>query len=225
MEIKGLLVYSGGMDSTTLLYDYRPFIDSVITFKYCSRQNPKEIACAKWHTKNLQIQHNIVKLDFFKDFNRFSLHSHPKIEGKYSEKTIKSGVVPFRNGIMIAIAIGIAEDRKLDVVFVAIHGAEHAIYLDCSEKFLNLINILSMTGTYKPIRVSAPYIHKNKREIALIGKALHINYSKTWSCYKGLKNQCGLCGTCIERKEALQGFDSTKYEGTIIELSKGEKSG
>ena len=209
--MKGVLVYSGGMDSTTLLYDYRSNIELAITFKYCSRQNPRELVFSRYHTKKLNVPYQIVPLDFFKNFKRFKSKIQPKIKGEYREETIKSAVVPFRNGIMLAIAIGIAEDQKLDCVYVAIHSAEHAIYLDCTKEFLYNIDILSRCSTYQHIKVIPPYIHKNKREIALIGKRLGIDYSKTWSCYKGLKFQCGTCGTCIERREALKRFDPTKY--------------
>jgi len=67
-------------------------------------------------------------------------------------------------------------------------------------------------GTDGDISLVAPFTAMNKRDIAIIGKDLNVDYSKTWSCYKGQDKHCGKCGTCVERKEALLGFDTTEYE-------------
>ena len=125
---------------------------------------------------------------------------------------MKSTVVPFRNGIMLSIAIGMAESRNINTVLIANHNGDHAIYPDCRNTFIQAINEAGAYGTYNNVNVLSPYNNLNKREIALIGKKLNIDYSKTWSCYKGGEIHCGICGTCTERKESLQGFDLTNYE-------------
>jgi len=211
--MKGLLIYSGGMDSTTLLYNYKDNISLAISFNYGSKHNQKELLYAKWHTKQLGIPHFIIKLNFFKKFHSSLLKGGVEIpEGHYCDESMKSTVIPFRNGIMLAIAIGIAEDRKIDYVYIANHTGDHTIYPDCRPEFIKYMGLAGQKGTYHNIKVFSPYINKNKREIALIGKTLGIDYSKTWSCYKGLKYHCGKCGTCVERKEALKGFDRTIYK-------------
>ena len=128
---------------------------------------------------------------------------------------MKSTVVPFRNGIMLSIAVGIAESEGLKKVFIANHGGDHAIYPDCREEFIEAIDAASHAGTYEHVRILAPYTHITKTDIALRGKQLGIDYSETWSCYKGGEVHCGKCGTCVERKQALREAgleDTTQYE-------------
>ena len=211
--MNGLLIYSGGMDSTTLLYSYQKKISLAVSFNYGSNHNDKEIECAKWHVKNLNVPHKIIKLDFIKECFKSSLLSGAEQipEGHYEDKTMKSTVVPFRNGIMLSIAVGLAESNELSYVFIANHTGDHAIYPDCRESFISQMSFAAWQGTYKHIEIIAPYNNISKREIALIGKGIGIDYSKTWSCYKGEEYHCGKCGTCVERKEALEGFDNTRY--------------
>ena len=136
-------------------------------------------------------------------------------EGSYDDDNMKSTVVPFRNGIMLSIAVGIAESEGLKKVFIANHGGDHAIYPDCREEFIEAINAASQAGTYEHVRILAPYTNITKTDIALRGKQLGIDYSETWSCYKGGEVHCGKCGTCVERKQALREAgleDTTQYE-------------
>ena len=128
---------------------------------------------------------------------------------------MKSTVVPFRNGIMLSIAIGIAESNNLKKVFIANHGGDHTIYPDCRPEFIKAIDEAAEAGTFVDVRVVAPYTNITKGEIAAIGKKLGIDYAETWSCYKGGEKHCGKCGTCVERKEALAEAgieDTTEYE-------------
>lgn len=209
-----LIIYSGGLDSTTLLYEYKEKIKLAISFDYGSKHNKKEINFAKYHCKKLKIEHLIIKLDFInKYFDSNLLKSGGDIpNGNYEDIVMKKTVVPFRNGIMLSIAIGIAESRNLQKVLIANHSGDHAIYPDCRNTFIQAINETASYGTYNNVNVLSPYNNLTKREIALIGKKLRINYNKTWSCYKGEDIHCGLCGTCIERKEALKDFDNTIYK-------------
>lgn len=136
-------------------------------------------------------------------------------EGHYADDNMKSTVVPFRNGIMLSIAIGIAESNNLDQVFIANHGGDHTIYPDCRPEFIKAIDSAANAGTYNNVKVIAPYTQITKSDIARIGKKLGIDYTETWSCYKGGEIHCGKCGTCVERKEALAEAgieDCTIYE-------------
>ena len=125
---------------------------------------------------------------------------------------MKSTVVPFRNGIMLSILTGIAEDRNIDKVLIANHFGDHAIYPDCRKSFIDSFNASTKNGTYNKVEIVSPYNLLSKRDIAIIGNNLGIDWSKTWSCYKGGDIHCGKCGTCVERIEALEGFDNTIYE-------------
>ena len=136
-------------------------------------------------------------------------------EGHYAEDNMKSTVVPFRNGIMLAIAAGMAESLGLKNVLIANHGGDHTIYPDCRPEFITAMSEATKAGTYPGIEVLAPYTDLTKGDIALRGKELGIDYSHTWSCYKGGLLHCGKCGTCVERKEAMlyaKIEDKTKYE-------------
>lgn len=108
-----------------------------------------------------------------------------------------------------------AESKGLKKVLIANHAGDHSIYPDCRPEFIEAINQAAMAGTYIDVNVVAPYTHLSKAEICAIGKRLGIDYSQTWSCYKGEEKHCGKCGTCVERQEAFQlaGIeDKTEYE-------------
>lgn len=208
-----LIIYSGGMDSTTMLYEYKNDIAIAISFIYGSKHNQKEIKFAKYHCKKLGIKHITINLSFINKYFQSSLllNGGDIPDGHYQSENMKSTVVPFRNGIMLSVAIGVAESEGLKYVYIANHSGDHDIYPDCRNTFISAINEAAAYGTYNNINIKAPYTNINKREIALKGKFFGIEYDKTWTCYKGLEKHCGLCGSCTERKEALNGFDNTDY--------------
>lgn len=212
-----VIIVSGGMDSITLLYDHKDEIALGISFDYGSNHNAREIPFAKMHCERLGIKHITISLDFMHQYFKSSLLDGAEAipEGHYADDNMKSTVVPFRNGIMLSIAIGIAESNNLDQVFIANHGGDHTIYPDCRPEFINAIDAAATAGTYNNVKVVAPYTKITKSDIARIGKKLGIDYTETWSCYKGGEVHCGKCGTCVERKEALAEAgigDKTIYE-------------
>ena len=205
------------MDSITLLYEQRERIALGISFDYGSNHNAREIPFAELHCKRLGIRHITVKLDFMHQYFKSSLLDGADAipEGHYADDNMKSTVVPFRNGIMLSIAAGIAESQGLCNVFMANHGGDHTIYPDCRPEFVSAINEATRLGTYANVTVSAPYTNMTKGDIARHGAALGIDYGETWSCYKGGDKHCGKCGTCVERREALAEAgveDTTDYE-------------
>lgn len=212
-----VIIVSGGMDSITLLYDHKDEIALGISFDYGSNHNAREIPFTKMHCERLGIKHITINLDFMHQYFKSSLLDGAEAipEGHYADDNMKSTVVPFRNGIMLSIAIGIAESNNLDQVFIANHGGDHTIYPDCRPEFINAIDAAATAGTYNNVKVVAPYTKITKSDIARIGKKLGIDYTETWSCYKGGEVHCGKCGTCVERKEALAEAgieDKTIYE-------------
>ena len=177
------------MDSTTLLYDMKGRIALAVSFDYGSNHNAREIGYAKLHCRRLGIRHFVIRLDFMHDYFKSSLLSGADAvpEGNYADENMRSTVVPFRNGIMLSVAAGIAD----------------------------AMSEATKTGTYPGIEVLAPYTDLTKADIARRGKQLGIDYSETWSCYKGGDRHCGKCGTCVERREALRDAgidDTTEYE-------------
>lgn len=136
-------------------------------------------------------------------------------EGNYDDDNMRSTVVPFRNGIMLSVACGLAESYGLKHVMIANHYGDHAIYPDCRAGFIDAMSEAMRNGTYDGITIIAPYTSITKTEIARHGKRLGIDYSETYSCYKGGEKHCGKCGTCRERIEALHDAgieDTTIYE-------------
>ena len=200
-----VLILSGGMDSTTLLYDERDRIALAVSFNYGANHNTREIPFARLHCERLGIRHIVIPLDFMTTYFKSSLleGSDAIPEGHYADENMKSTVVPFRNGIMLSIAVGIAESNGLKYVMMANHGGDHTIYPDCRPEFVEAFDAAACAGTYVNVRLRAPYTHLTKGDIARRGKALGIDYGETWSCYKGGEHHCGCCGTCVERKEAL----------------------
>ena len=193
------------MDSVTLLYDYRDVVALAVTFDYGSNHNAREIACARIHCRRLGIEHIVIPLAFVAKYFKSSLLSGADAipEGNYNDENMKSTVVPFRNGIMLAVACGIAESRDLRRVMLANHFGDHAIYPDCRRDFVDAMSEAMRCGTYCGVTVFAPYTDITKADIARRGALLGIDYAETYSCYKGGEHHCGRCGTCRERREAL----------------------
>ena len=217
MKKDAVLILSGGMDSVTMLYDYQERIAVAISFDYGSNHNAKEIPFAQLHCRRLGIEQLVLPLEFsHRYFDSSLLQGAEAIpEGHYAADNMKSTVVPFRNAIMLSVAVGLAESRHLNYVMMANHGGDHTIYPDCRPEFVKAFSDASVAGTYEKVEVWAPYTMLTKVDIAKRGKELGIDYSETWSCYKGGDVHCGRCGTCMERKEALEQagiVDHTAYE-------------
>lgn len=212
-----VIIVSGGLDSITLLYDKAETIALAISFDYGQNHSKKELPYAEYHCQKLGIPHITIPLTFMHQYFKSSLLEGAEAipEGHYEEENMKSTVVPFRNGIMLAIATGIAESHELKRVYIANHGGDHTIYPDCRPEFIDAMDKATSAGTFVDVRVEAPYTNISKADIVRRGTALGIDYAKTWSCYKGSEIHCGKCGTCVERKEAFADAgveDPTEYE-------------
>lgn len=217
MEKDSVIILSGGMDSVTLLHYRKERIALAVSFDYGSNHNVREIECARRQCENLGIEHLVIPLDFMGIYFRSSLFEGADSipEGHYADENMKSTVVPFRNGIMLSVACGLAESRGLRHVMMANHGGDHAIYPDCRPEFVTSMSDAMRNGTYEGVDILAEFTNITKSDIARLGKKLGVDYSMTYSCYKGGEKHCGRCGTCIERKEAMReaGIDDpTVYE-------------
>lgn len=212
-----LMVLSGGMDSVTMLHEYASEIEFAVTFNYGSNHNARELECARYHCAQLGIELVEIDLGFIARYFHSSLLEGPDAvpEGDYDFDNMKSTVVPFRNGIMLAAAAGLAESHGLSRVMIANHAGDHALYPDCRKGFIDAMSRAIQEGTYEGITIKAPYTLLSKADIALRGKRLGIDYSTTYSCYRGGEKHCGRCGTCLERRQALRDagiVDTTEYE-------------
>lgn len=223
-EPKTLYVLSGGLDSTVALAvamthlaeDEKHRIET-ITFNYGSKHNDRENAAAKQIADHFGVKNTLVRLPFVNElFKSDLLKSGGEIpEGHYADPSMKRTVVPFRNGIMLAIAAGFAESIGAKMIVLGNHAGDHAIYPDCREEFTKPMSEAITKGTYAEITISRPFEKSTKTDIAKFGSEVGAPMHLTYSCYKGGEKHCGLCGTCYERKEAFrdaQVIDLTSYE-------------
>lgn len=200
-----LLIYSGGMDSTTMLHEFRDEIALAVNFSYGANHNSREAECARWQCRGLGIELLEIDLGFMQRYFRSALLSGADAipTGEYNAENMAATVVPFRNGIMLAVAAGLAESRGLDTVMIANHSGDHNIYPDCRPEFIRAMGEAIIAGSDAKVKLSAPYTAVSKTDIALRGLKLGIDYSHTYSCYKGTSVPCGECATCRERETAL----------------------
>lgn len=200
-----VIILSGGLDSTTLLYEEQQRIALAITFNYGANHNARETACARRHCAHLGIEHMVIDLAFIGQHFRSALTSGADAipDGQYDDQNMHSTVVPFRNGIMLSVACGMAESRGLKRVLIANHGGDHAIYPDCRPQFVAAMDAAMRAGTYDGVTLAAPYTDISKADIIRRGAKLGIDYADTYSCYRGAEQHCGTCGTCTERRQAF----------------------
>ncbi len=215
-----IMVLSGGMDSTTMLHEYASEIKLAVNFTYGSNHNMRELACARLHCEELGIPLIEIDLSFIGETFKSSLLEGADAipEGEYASENIHSTVVPFRNGIMLAAAAGLAESHGLRRVMLANHAGDHDIYPDCRPGFIKAMSQAISEGTFDHITVYAPYTMLTKSQIAERGKMLGMDYSTTYSCYRGGEIHCGRCATCLERRQALADAgikDTTIYESDL----------
>ena len=214
-----VVLLSGGIDSTTAFYltqkEHRVVL--ALSFDYGSKHNAQELKFARYHAEKCGICHEIIDLDFIrKSFKSDLLQSGGDIpQGSYDDDNMKSTVVPFRNGIMLAIAAGYTESIGAKRIVIAAHSGDHAIYPDCRPAFIRSMGEAIAVGTYEDIQILCPFLNQNKGDIVRIGAKLGVDYSQTWSCYCGGDLHCGKCGTCVERREAFAQAgipDPTRYQ-------------
>jgi len=215
---RAVVVISGGMDSTTLLYDARRdgYTINAISFNY-DQKHKKELKCAQQTCHKLGIKHTIISLDVLNTLAPSALtrKEWDVPEGHYADDNMKQTVVPNRNMVMLALATSYAISKKAKYLFYGVHSGDHAIYPDCRPDFYKYMQDAIMRADWHKVLLRAPYIMKDKGDIVIRGKDLGVDYSLTWTCYQGRDKACGKCGSCVERLEAFEkaGIDDTlEYE-------------
>ena len=201
-------VYSGGMDSTVMLYHLREQgvdIKGALSVHY-GQKHEKELHVAKQVCDELGIEHQIVDLRALQGlFGKSSLtNAEEEVpEGHYAEDQMKSTVVPNRNMILLSIATAWAVSLGAEAVAYAAHGGDHAIYPDCREEFAEALDKAIRLCDWSEVGLHRPFVKSDKAQIAALGARLGAKLERTWSCYKGGEVHCGRCGTCVERREAF----------------------
>ncbi len=219
--MKAVIIVSGGMDSVTMLYHIIKnggvSVEHILAFEYGQRHY-KELTYVPYHANVFSVPYSIIDLksliSVFGESAMINLNRRVP-EGRYQEEIIQDTVVPNRNMIFLSIAVAKAQSIGVNTVLYGAHTGDHAIYPDCTPAFINAISRAACLGNYKPMSISAPFILLNKVDILRHGLELNVDYSKTWTCYKGRNLACGTCSSCIERRgafAALGEIDPLEYE-------------
>nr|WP_264194010.1 7-cyano-7-deazaguanine synthase QueC [Marinomonas algarum] len=203
---KAVVVYSGGMDSFTVLHTaLRSGLDVyAISFNY-GQKHSKELTVAASVCQALSISHKIVDITAINSLMaNSSLTGDTDIpEGHYESDNMKSTVVPNRNMVLLSMAIAYAVSLEAGKVYYGAHAGDHHIYPDCRPEFVNAMNAVANIANYQPVDIVTPFLHASKGDILKAGLAMGLDYADTWTCYNGREQSCGKCGACHERLEAF----------------------
>lgn len=225
--MKAVVLLSGGIDSTTCVAmavnDYGAENVKALCLSY-GQKHKKELESARKVAKHYGIQLIEESIDCFKFSDCSLLEGREDIDHEsYAEQLAKLGgegtvatYVPFRNGILLSIAVAYAYSIDADLVYYGAHADDAAgrAYPDCTPEFVNSMNEAVFWGTGKKVKVIAPLLMMNKAEVVKTGLDLNAPYELTWSCYEGGEKPCGKCGTCIDRMNAF------KANGTVDPILK-----
>lgn len=206
---KSIVLLSGGLDSSTLLALCVAMGDEVETLSINYGQRHKvELESAKALAAHYGVPHDIVDLTSITKFLGGSALTDDVTvpDGHYAEETMRITVVPNRNAIMLSVATGVAVARGANRVAAAVHAGDHFIYPDCRPEFVESMRNTMLLGTksFGDIGFFTPFVNQTKANIAHLAAALRLPIELTWSCYKGGTVHCGACGTCFERREAME---------------------
>jgi len=221
--MKAVVLLSGGLDSTTLLYLLKGQCDEVkaLTIVY-GQKHVREVIAAGQTCKKLGVEWLLLNFtDLKKVVGESALVSkNAEVpEGSYTDETMKQTVVPNRNMILLSVAAAWASTLKFDIIAYAAHAGDHTIYPDCRKPFFTSAETTINIGNWldKPMKVLVPFSDMPKTDILKLGISIGADYSLTWTCYKGDLRPCGKCGACVERAEAFRvaGFKDPLLEEVI----------
>jgi len=207
-----VVIYSGGMDSFTVLHKALREGKKVhaLSFNYGQRHK-KELDYAASVCDSLAVPHKIVDISAINSLiGSSALTSDIEVpEGHYEEPSMKQTVVPNRNMILLSLAVGYAVSLEAKEVYYGAHAGDHAIYPDCRPEFVHRMNDVCGIANYTPVEIVTPYIDESKTAILTDGLNMGLDYGKTWTCYNGREKACGKCGACEERLEAFRDNNAT----------------
>jgi len=225
--MKYVVSLSGGMDSSTLIYDLLEKGNKVkaITFDYGQR-HIKEINSAKDIALHAGIDHEVIDVSFLKALLPGSSLTDDKVavpEGHYESESMKDTVVPNRNMIFTSILAAHALAIGYDGVALGIHAGDHAIYPDCRPEWAARVLAAVKVGNWEAdeFQMITPFVDMSKTDICKRGLELGVPYELTTTCYNGGAEACGKCGSCQERLEAFRdsgAIDPISYESYLKQL-------
>lgn len=204
---KAIVLFSGGLDSTTCLALAKTQNKEVIaiSFDYCQR-HIVELERAKAIAKEYEVEHLIIRIDN-NIFSGSALTNEsievPDFDGS---NTIPVTYVPARNTIFLSYALGLAESRKAERIYIGVSSVDYSGYPDCRPEYiLAYQNLMNQAIIGLDIELVTPLINLSKAETIKIGLDLGVDYSKTISCYKAdiNGNACGICDSCTLRAKGF----------------------
>ena len=204
-----ILSLSGGLDSSSLLFEFRDRIKLAVSFKYGSNHQDKELAAAKKVVKEVNklgvnIEHRIIDLtNTFKTFKSALLSGTDAVPEANSTE-VSNVIVPFRNGIFLSILAGIAESEGCVFIAIANHSGDSNVFPDCRYDFIDAMFKAIGSGTEDKVQVFAPYTNITKTDLTIRGISNGLNPDWAYSCYKGGNKPCNVCPTCVDRNKAVQ---------------------
>ncbi len=218
---QAVLIVSGGMDSCVLAHYYASagFNLHLLSFNY-GQKHVKELTYAEQYiahlrerfshgTQPIQIAYDIIELPISRLLTESdSSLINPDVQvpyGHYTDDSMKSTVVPYRNPNMLLQAATVAWNDHANIVAYAAHQGDYAQYPDCRKVFVDTFNGMIATAmNSQDVEVETPFMRFTKAQIARLGASLDVPFELTWSCYEGKEAHCGRCGTCFERREAFE---------------------
>lgn len=219
MTTRTVVVFSGGLDSTTLLYHLKEARHELaaLTVNYGQRHS-QELDCAQSICRDIGVDLTTLDLTgIVPIFGRSGLlDSSVEIpEESYQPESMQQTTVPNRNMILLSIATGWAISNDRQAVAFGAHSGEYTPYPDCRPEFAEAMDKAAQLCDWKPVRVLSPFVKWTKADIVRRGAELGVPFESTWSCYVGGERHCGRCGTCLDRKLAFREsgvIDPTRYE-------------
>jgi len=220
MNRKAVVVFSGGLDSTTLLYHLRDarYEVKALSVNYGQRHRDRELDAAESICRQLGIERKVLDFTSLVELfghNSLTDGSVAVPEGPYSQSTIPLTTVPNRNMILLSVGIAWAVSLSFEAVAFGAHAGPRTNYPDCSPGFAEAMDRAGHECDDRKISVLAPFVTWDKADIVRRGAELAVPFALTWSCYNGGLKHCGKCGTCIDRREAFQKCglaDPVEYE-------------
>lgn len=204
---RAVVIYSGGMDSYTVLH--RALDEGhelhALSFDYGQR-HARELDVARRVCQRLGIAHQVIDIRAIHgliDNSALTDATRAMPGGDYDADNLSATVVPNRNMILLSLAIAQAVNIGASRVFYGAHGGDHVLYPDCRPEFVDKMNAVAAIANFEAVEIVAPYLHRGKDEILADGLAMGLDYAETWTCYLGKELACGECGSCRERLAAF----------------------
>ncbi|MBD3895189.1 7-cyano-7-deazaguanine synthase QueC [Halomonas sp. ML-15] len=202
-----VVIYSGGMDSFTVLHRALREGQRVhaLSFDYGQR-HARELDVARHVCEGLAIPHQVIDIRAIHgliDNSALTDASRDMPSGDYAADNLAATVVPNRNMILLSLAIAQAVNIGAPRVYYGAHGGDHVLYPDCRPAFVDAMNGVAAIANFEAVEIVAPYLRRGKEEILADGLAMGLDYAETWTCYLGGELACGTCGSCRERLAAF----------------------